>query len=351
MSPASKFSAAHSETVRQRRSSRSQTRVYKAATSVRTGRAYHPATVLTRRNNSMGGVSVLKNTQSHGKRRVSVGVGNGAEVVLRNIPVIRPGWRLLSAFLVLLIGAALYMAWNTPALKIDHVTLVGNKRVSAADIQAIVNLNGQQIFAVDTNQIVKKITESFPEVTNVAAEVNSPADVVISFDERKPVITWQYNKTSYWVDPTGFIFMPHGKVTTPVNIKANEPPPVLETTKATGTPAPDAPAKNASLTQETAASSQSISLVGKHISPVVMTSAIKLSAMLKKSTPLAYSNTDGLGWHDTGGWDVFIGLDLNNMDTKLLMYKAVVAQIKKEGVTPVMISVENPDTPYYRTEK
>jgi len=351
MSPASKSSAARSDTVRQRRSSRSTTRVYKAASTVRTGRAYHPTTIDSR-DHSLGGVSMVHRKGSNGKRRVSVGVGNGAEVIFRNIPVIRPGWRLLSAFLVLLIGASLYIAWNSPALKITHVTLIGNQRVSAADIQAVVNLTGQQIFAVDPGQIVKNITQSFPEITNLTAEVNSPAEVVISFEERNPVITWQYNKTSYWVDSTGFIFMPHGKVSTPVNIKANEPPPVLEKPKATVTPAPaDAPAKNASLTQASDAASQSLSLVGKHISPLVMTSALKLSAMLKKSTPLAYSNTDGLGWHDPGGWDVYIGLDLNNMDTKLLMYKAVVAQIKKDGVTPVLISVENPDTPYYRTEK
>jgi hypothetical protein len=118
-----------------------------------------------------------------------------------------------------------------------------------------------------------------------------------------------------------------------------------------GTPTPEAQGKNASLTQADASASQSTSLVGKHISPVVMSSAIKLGAMLKKNTTLAYSNTDGLGWHDAGGWDVYIGLDLNNMDTKLLMYKAVVEQVKKDGVTPVLISVENPDTPYYRTEK
>jgi cell division septal protein FtsQ len=350
MSPTSKSAAARSETVRQRRSSRGTTRVYKAASSVRTGRAYHPATVSSR-DRSLGGTSVLQRTKSQGKRRVSVGVGNGAEVIFRNIPVIRPGWRLLSAFLVLLIGAALYIAWNSPALKINHLILVGNKRVSSADIQAILNLNGQQIFTVDTNLIVKKISESFPEVTNVKAEVNSPADVVVSFDERLPVLTWQYNKTSYWVDPSGFIFMPHGKVTTPVNIKANEPPPVVETPKPASKSTPDAQGKNASLTQESDASSQSISLVGKHISPLVMTSAIKLSAMLKKNISLAYSNVDGLGWHDSGGWDVYIGLDLNNMDTKLMMYKAVVAQVKKDNVTPVMISVENPDTPYYRTEK
>ncbi len=350
MRPTSQSAAARSDTVRQRRSSRSQTRVYKAATSVRSGRSYHPATVSVR-DRSLGGTSVLQRTQSRGKRRVSVGVGNGAEVIFRNIPVIRPGWRLLSAFLVLLIGAALYIAWNTPALKVNHVILAGNKRVSAADIQAILNLNGQQIFAVDPNLIVKKITESFPEVTNVTAEINSPADVVISFEERTPVITWTYNKTSYLVDQSGYIFMPHGKVTTPVTIKANEPPPLLEVPKPAGTPAPDAQAKNASLTKDNSAASQSISLVGKHLSPVVMSSAIKLTAMLKKSTPLAYSNVDGLGWHDSGGWDVYIGLDLNNMDTKLLMYKAVVAQIKKDGVTPILISVENPDTPYYRTEK
>ena len=349
MRPTSQSADSRSDTVRQRRSSRSQTRVYKAASSVRTGRAYHPARVLSR-DTALGGVSVLQRTQSHSRRRVSVGVGNGAEVIFRNIPVIRPGWRLLSGFLVLLIGAAVYMAWNTPGLKIDHLTLVGNQRVSSADIQAILNLNGQRIFAVDPTLIVKKITESFPEVTNVTAEVNSPAEVIVTFDERRPVLTWDFNKTSYWVDPSGFIFMPHGKVTTPVNIHANEPPPVVETPPAVQT-TPDAQAKNASLTKETAVPPQSTSLVGKHLSPVVMTSAIKLGAMLKKNTDLAYSNLDGLGWHDSQGWDVYIGLDLNNMDTKLLMYKAVVNQIKKDGVKPTMISVENPDTPYYRTEK
>ncbi|MGD0005239.1 MAG: FtsQ-type POTRA domain-containing protein [Anaerolineaceae bacterium] len=349
MRPTNPTTAPRSDSVRQRRSQRSQTRVYKAATTARTGRAYHPATVLSR-DTSLGGVSIVRNTRSNGRRRVSVGVGNGAEVILRNIPVIRPGWRLLSAFLILLIGAALYVAWNTPDLRIDKITLSGNQRVSAADVQAILNLNGKQIFTVDPNEIVKKVAESFPDVTNVTAEVNSPAEVLVSFNERMPVLTWNYNKTSYWVDPSGYIFMPNGKVKTPVNILANEPPPVVET----ATPdqvAPDAQAKNASLTKATKAPPQPTSLVGKHISPVVMSSAIKLSAMLKKNTVLAYSDQDGLGYYDPQGWNVYIGLDLNNMDTKMLMYQAVVNQIKNDGVTPTMISVENPDTPYYRTEK
>jgi hypothetical protein len=339
-----------SETVRQRRSSRSTTRVYKAASSARTARAYHPATVLSR-DTGLGGVSVLQRSKSQGRRRVSVGVGNGAEVIFRNIPVIRPGWRLLSLFLVLLIGAALYIAWITPGLRVEHITLIGNQRVHAADIQAVVNVSGQQIFTVDPNLIVKKISAAFPEVTNVTAEINSPAEVIVSFDERMPVLTWEYNKTSYWVDPSGFIFMPDSKLKTPVNIHADQPPPVVETAVVKPTPAPDAQGKNASLTQAKVAPSESLSLVGKHISPLVMTSAVKLGAMLKKNTDLAYSDQDGLGWHDSQGWDVYIGLDLNNMDTKLLMYKAVVAQVKKDGVTPTMISVENPDTPYYRTEK
>jgi len=293
---------------------------------------------------------VLHKSKSRGRRRVSVGVGNGAELILTNIPVIRPGWRLLSAFLVLLIGAALYIAWNTPALKIERLTLVGNQRVSRADVQAILNLNGKQIFTVDPNAIVKKVSASFPEVTNVTVEVNSPAEVIVSFEERLPVMTWEFDKTTYWVDPSGFIFMPHGKAKTPVNIHADEPPPVVETTPKDQA-VPDAQAKNASLTKETSAPPQPASLVGKHINPMVMSSAIKLGAMLKKNTTLAYSSQDGLGWSDAEGWDVYIGLDLDNMDTKLLIYKAVIAQIKIDGVKPTMVSVENPDTPYYRTEK
>jgi len=75
-----------------------------------------------------------------------------------------------------------------------------------------------------------------------------------------------------------------------------------------------------------------------------------MSAVAPQDTRLVFDKEHGLGWKDTQGWDVFFG-DIQDIDLKLRIYQALVKQLAKEKVNPVLISVEYVHTPYYRLEQ
>jgi hypothetical protein len=60
---------------------------------------------------------------------------------------------------------------------------------------------------------------------------------------------------------------------------------------------------------------------------------------------LLYDSQKGLGFHEGDGWTVWFGTG-DDMETKLLVYHALVAEITDE-VQPGEISVVDPDRPVY----
>jgi hypothetical protein len=51
---------------------------------------------------------------------------------------------------------------------------------------------------------------------------------------------------------------------------------------------------------------------------------------------------------DSNRWAVFIGLSTARIDQQMIVYNAIVEELKKQGVTPSMVSVEHVDAPFYR---
>jgi hypothetical protein len=85
--------------------------------------------------------------------------------------------------------------------------------------------------------------------------------------------------------------------------------------------------------------------------PVEMVTAIlSMSAQAPQSTPLVYDKLHGLGWVDAKGWEAYFG-DVQDMETKLRVYRALVTRFEQEGIQPALISVEHVHTPYYRMER
>jgi len=343
-----------SEQVRQRRTQRSQQRVYRAGSAARQPKHLKAAASVQSRN-AWWGVPLAQQGRLNTRRRVSVGVGNGAELVMRNLPVIRPGWRLLSFFLVVLLSAVISYAWNSPDYRVTGLAVKGNSRVSAHDIEAVVNLTGASIFTIDPQTILDQVKAAFPEVTDLSLQVSSPNKVALLLRERTPVVTWQYGnplskegKDVIWIDAEGAMFPPRGKATTRITVNADEAPPMVKTT-----------VKNTKISSGAKNTDSSkagplmpvLSLVDQRIDPKLLTTVIRFSTMLPKGTDLSYSQSEGLGWTDPEGWDVFIGMNLEDIDLKMTVYKAIVKRLKDDGIKPVLVSVENVDTPYYRLEK
>ncbi len=62
----------------------------------------------------------------------------------------------------------------------------------------------------------------------------------------------------------------------------------------------------------------------------IMASALLLSGHMPKNTSLVYSEKEGLGWHDSGGWDVYFGKTLDDLEMKISMYQAIIDQLKQK---------------------
>jgi hypothetical protein len=76
--------------------------------------------------------------------------------------------------------------------------------------------------------------------------------------------------------------------------------------------------------------------------------AYQLMAQIPSDSKIIYNQVNGLGWKAEQGWDVFIGLTLNDINYKLKAYQALVEKLKADGVYPSMVSIEFALRPYYR---
>jgi hypothetical protein len=144
------------------------------------------------------------------------------------------------------------------------------------------------------------------------------------------------------------MFPPRGKATTRITVNADQAPPLVKT--AVKNTKISSGAKNTG-SNKAEPLLPALSLVDQRINPKVLTTAIRFSTLLPKGTELTYSQSKGLGWTDPEGWDVFIGMNLDNIDLKMTVYKAIVKRLKDEGIKPVLVSLENVNSPYYRLEK
>ena len=87
------------------------------------------------------------------------------------------------------------------------------------------------------------------------------------------------------------------------------------------------------------------------MTPKMVAAIVTTNEYTPENTILNFDPQHGLGWHDTKrGWDIYFGMDVSNIEEKLTVYKAIKAQLKEDGISPVLISVEHLHAPYYRLE-
>ncbi len=349
-SPSSGTNSSRSDEVRQRRSQQSKDRMKKAATS--STRAKRP--VIQKRYSAVAptifargglGTPVVRRTQSRVRRKVSIPLDSpGAELQMPALPLVRPGWRLLSFFLVVVLGAALYLAMTRPELQVGVPQVEGLKRLSPSDLDAVVELEGLPIFMVDPAKATAELKTVFPELKGITVEIVLPTTVKITAVEREPVLAWEYNKQTLWMDAQGSIFPargePDGEI---INVQADSLPPLLPVilpstgdTAQTATETPNPP---------------ELSLSQRQVDPKLLDGIQALSRQMPAGTTLVYNESEGMGWDDPNGWRVFIGKTLNNLDLKMLVYDAIVKQINKQEIRPVLVSVAEVNAPYYRLEQ
>jgi cell division protein FtsQ len=267
----------------------------------------------------------------------------GAEMRLPAIPLINLGWRAVSLFMVLMMSASLLLMWKAPVFQVTTVEGVGIKRLTVADLNAVLGTFGKSIFSLDPNALRQTLKVAFPELSKISVRVNLPAKVTVVVTERQPIITWTQDGVETWVDGEGISFPPRG-VSEAALVKV----------EGYGTPPSETPAAPTDEQSGTAAGILSMLASDRpaiRLSPELVAAILALGAKMPADTVLVYDSQHGLGWNDPNGWDVFFGNEDQDMDMKLSVYQALVERLKSEGIQPALISVEYVHAPYYRMER
>lgn len=308
-----------SDEVRQRRT-REQAKRQRQASE----RAYRTQSHVKQPSRTLRLVSARPRTD----RRYNIALGlPQTSLHFPTMPRVKPGWRMASLGLIVLLGVALYLLWNLPYFRVTEAQVTGAARLSPQEINAAMGVSGQPIFGVRPEEIATRLRLAYPELSSAVVTIGWPNQVQVQVVERQPVLLWQQDNGYTWIDASGVAFRPRGDVSGLVPVMSSVTPP------------PGAP----SLTDPFSPT--------PYLSPDMVKAAQTLSTSLPAGVTMIYDPKNGFGWNDPQGWQVYFGSASKDMTLKVHVYQSLVASLSARGVIPAFISVVHVDAPYYRMAK
>lgn len=308
------------EVVRNRRRQWMQKRQAQATEVMR-----RPPPITTRSETGLG--MSRKGARPSAQRRYQAAINMpGVQVRMPAItlPRVSAAWRLVSVFMVLLLGTLIYLAWTMPEFRVVQPQVSGNQMLSTAEIDAVLNLTGRPIFSLIPSELETRLRLNYPELTSAQVAIDFPNTVLVRVSERKPVIEWQLNGGFTWIDDQGVAFRPRGSADRLISVVASAAPPSGH-----------------------ASAIDPLSPI-PYISADMVKAIEILAPQVPAGSPISYDPHYGLGWTDSRGWRVFFGNQAKDMNQKLEIYQALVASLTQRGIYPALISVQYPDAPFYR---
>ncbi len=270
------------------------------------------------------------------KRRFDIALeAPGVEIQLPAVPAVRLDWRLFSLILVIGLSVLLYSLWTSPSYRVEMVEVEGTLHLSPQDIHATLNVYNLPVFALDPDEMAGALKERYCDIlSDVSVQVALPAKVVVSVSERYPMIEWIQGSEVRWVDGHGYWFHPRGQAEKLVSVQAR------------GLPEASLPVVGSGeICKPLMGASPQM------MSPDMVNAILTLRSYAPVDTPLVYDPEHGLGWHDPGGWEVYFGTEIDDIDTKLKVYQGVVAYLQAENINPALVNMEHASAPYYRLEQ
>ena len=269
------------------------------------------------------------------RRRYDVALSiPGAELRLPSLPAMHVSWRILSMMMAVAIAASLYLVWSQPQFRINAVEIRGMQRITSAEINTVIDVIDKPVFMINPGTVYKDIEQAFPEMAAITVEVGLPAAMIITVDERVPVVVWQEENRELWIDADGVAFPARGEPVGMIRVVGVSMSPITGTVSVDG---------------------EAVYPVSKMSEPYLdskLVSAIQtLAPQLPKNATLVYDREKGLGWKEKRGLRVYFGKDVENIEMKLRMYDAITDRLNKAGIKALMISVENIHAPYIRVER
>ncbi|MHC1741387.1 MAG: cell division protein FtsQ/DivIB [Anaerolineaceae bacterium] len=270
---------------------------------------------------------------------------NGAELRMPALPTIQFNWQTASVFLAFSLLLLVILLTSLDTFRVSAVTLKGAQRVTASDVTPVVMSATKSIFTLDRVKTTAAIQSAFPEFSAISLKVALPNKLTLSVKERQPILAWTANGQTQWIASDGVVMPARGDGGTLMTVDSSVAVPAASIISD----------KAAADTATTAADAstlapQSDPAAIQYVDPQILKAAISLSAQLPSGATLVYDPVSGMGWNDPQGWQVYFGLDLNDIAFKQSEYQAIIQRLQALGIQPSLISVAHVDSPFYRTE-
>jgi cell division septal protein FtsQ len=217
----------------------------------------------------------------------------------------------------------LYLAFNIKQLRVTEAQLVGNQVLTAADVNAVLNISGQPIFLINPADLETRLRLNYPELVSVRVNLSLPNVVTVNVLERRPLIRWEQGGGYTWVAEDGIAFKPRGEMGELISVVAESAPPVEGNGFDPLNPAP-------------------------FISADMVLALKGLANHVPPGQSIIYDARMGFGWNDPRGWKVYFGATGNDVELKMRVYESLVNSLTQRGIHPAMINVTYPTAPYYR---
>jgi hypothetical protein len=253
---------------------------------------------------------------------------------------------------------------NSVYFQITGVEVQGLQRVNPDEIRQALDLENLSIVTVDPQAAVEKIAAAYPDLVDIQVSVSFPNIVSFQATERQPVLAWNQGDKLDWIDAEGVVFPARGDAGPLLTIQSDDPLPLAalpveevdEDPQVQAGGSIDAPTARTGFLpfggQEAETQENVATLAGPRKADTVLLEAARaLSGKLPAETTIVYRSDNGLGWTDPGGWQVYIGRDLNELETKFLMYQSIASYLSSQGLQPALVSVEHLNAPFFRLEQ
>jgi len=214
----------------------------------------------------------------------------------------------VAAVAAILYGFVALDFWVHPA----STTISDNRFTPAAEIYQQAGIHGFSAFFIDPAAVAARV-EQLPHVQKARVRVRLPARVDIQVVEREPMILYQVQGDSYWIDAAGVI-MPaveqlHGLI---------------------------------KLIDDDRGGSQ-----GAHkLDPGLLQAILHVTGTIPEVTTFRFQEPYGLFFISPEGWRVYLG-DASNMDVKLAEWETLRKKILNDAISVQEVDLRY-SHPYWR---
>jgi hypothetical protein len=242
----------------------------------------------------------------------------GAEIRLPAVPAVSNKWRVLSGLLTISLLVGLILLAQSSFFQVNEIAMEGLERYSAGEISQAINVTGSSIFFINPERVKEDLILTYPGLSEVDVKLKWPAQVLISLEERTPVLAWNWDGHVRWVDQNGVAFDPDDTAVDVIQVNSSMLPPTIE---------------------------------DRFVDPRLVDTVAALAHYLPEDVEMIFDADHGLGWKDSRGWVVYFGFNDDDAVKKMNVYLSLVDYLQGKRISPAVINVENLDSPYFRMER